>query len=97
MEWHQILQAVFALIFVIGLLFVTLWLFKFCEQKGLKSKLFRELKSGTRINILERRGLDARNRLVLIKADDTEYLLLLGQSGNLLLDSKPSSGQQDNE
>lgn len=85
MEWHQILHALLSLVFVIGLLFLTLWVFKFCEQKGGKCKFIKHLKTGQRINILEKRAIDSRNQIILIRADKTEYLILLGSSGNLLL------------
>ncbi len=91
MEWHQILHAVLSLVFVIGLLFLTLWIFKYCEQKGLKCRLMKNLKSGQRINIVEKRPLDARNQIVLVEADQTEYLLLLGTNGSLLLETKPAT------
>lgn len=90
MGWHQILHAALSLIFVIGLLFLTLWIFKYCEQKGLKSKLIKNLRTGRRLSILEKKPLDARSQLVLVRADDTEYLLLLGASGSLLLETKPA-------
>lgn len=34
MEWIMILKAVLALAFVLGLLLLTLWLFKYCELHG---------------------------------------------------------------
>ncbi len=97
MEWHQILQAVLSLIFVIGLLFLTLWIFKFLEQKGLRSKFIKNLKSGQRIEILEKRNLDARTQVALLRADNTEYLVLLGAGGCLLLDTHSVSGQNNND
>ncbi len=97
MEWHQILQAILSLIFVIGLLFLTLWIFKFCEQKGLKSKLVKGLQSGRRIGILEKRSLDARTQIVLAKVDNTEYVILIGAGNSLLLRTNPSSGPLSHE
>lgn len=37
MEWIMILKAVLALAFVLGLLLLTLWLFKYCELHGAKT------------------------------------------------------------
>lgn len=34
MDWHHVLQALLSLVFVIGLLLLTLWLFKYCQLKG---------------------------------------------------------------
>ena len=98
MEWHQILQAVLSLIFVIGLLLLTLWFFKYCEQKGGKSILVRRLKSSQRLDVVEIRRIDARNSLVLLKCDNTEHLVLLGNSSVSILESKPiSQGQKSDE
>lgn len=97
MEWHQIVHAALSLIFVIGLLFLTLWIFKYCEQKGLKSKLIKNLQTGRRLDIVEKRQLDARSQLVLVRADGTEYLLLLGAAGSLLLETKPAPESEKNE
>ena len=90
MEWHDILQAVLSLIFVIGLLLLTLWVFKYCEQKGLKCKLVKNLKAGQRLEVVEFRRLDSKNSVVLLRRDDREYLLLLGNNSSQLLDNTPS-------
>ncbi len=95
MEWHQILHAVLSLIFVIGLLFLTLWIFKFCEQKGLKCKFIKDLNASRRIDILEKRAIDSRNQIVLLRADQTEYFVLLGQTGNLLLKTNSRQDKKD--
>lgn len=97
MEWHQILQAVLSLVFVIGLLLLTLWFFKYCEQKGLKCRLARRLKAGQRLDVVETRRLDARNTLVLLKYDNTEHLVLLGSSAILALESKTVPQRQDSD
>lgn len=41
-----------------------------------------------RIRILSTLALDTRRRLLLVKHDETEHLLLLGPAGDLLLSSK---------
>ena len=95
MEWHQILHALLSLIFVIGLLFLSFWIFKFCEQKGLKSKFIKGLKAGQRIDVLEKKSIDSRNQIALIRVDKKEYLILLGSSGNLLLQTTPHQDKKD--
>ncbi len=89
MEWTQIVQAAAALIFVIGLLLVCLWIFKVCEQKSLNCKLFCGLNADRRLKVVDKRQLDAKNQVVLLQDGQTEYLLLLGTSGNLVLTSRP--------
>ncbi len=98
MEWHDILQAVLSLIFVIGLLLLTLWVFKYCELKGLKCKLVKNLKAGQRLEVVEFRRLDSKNSVVLLRRDNREYLLLLGNNSSQLLDNTPSiTGRINND
>ena len=53
MEFSQILLAFLALVFVLGLMFITLWLIKFCQQKGINYRINCCLKKGKRIKIIE--------------------------------------------
>lgn len=87
MEWMMILKAVLVLVFVLGLLLLTLWLLKYCELHGTKNCLFKKLQASQRVTIEEIRRVDSRNSVVLIKKDNTEMLLLLGTNQNLLLDT----------
>ena len=89
MEWHQIIQAVLALIFVIGLLLVTLWIFKYCEQQGNKCRLLRNLKSAQRLRIIEKKSLDTKNQIILIQADKVDYLLFISPNNTTILASNP--------
>lgn len=89
MEWIQIIQAILSLVFVLGLLFMTIWFFKYCEQKGLRTRFFNQLKSGSRINIVETRRIDARSSLVLVTCDNTQHLILNSNNTSLLIESKP--------
>lgn len=91
MEWGHIFQAVFSLIFVIGLLLLTLWAFKYCELKGLNSRLMKSFKANQRIEIVELRRIDAKNSAVLIRRDNIETLVLLGAAQNLILEQNISA------
>ncbi len=93
MEWTQLFHAFLSLLFVIGLLLLTVYFFKYCEQKGLKSQFFRRLKSGSRIDIVEAKRLDARCSLYLVRCDDTEYLFLTDSGSGLLLRTQPLSSE----
>ena len=79
-----------SLVFVIGLLLLTLWLFKYCQLKGGNCRWARQLKAGQRLNVVESRRLDNRNSVVLLKRDDQEFLILLGSNANLLIDRSPA-------
>ena len=97
MEWHQILQTILSLMFVIGLLLLSLWLFKICEQKGLKCKFAQSIKKGQRIKILEKKILDSKNQIVLLSCDEQEYLLVLTPSGHQLLTFSSSKKATNDE
>ena len=96
MNWLQILQAILALCFVIGLLLLTLWIFKNCERLSLHCKFIRNIKNKQRINIVEKLSLDSKNNLFLIAFDQTEYLLLVGINGNQIIQQN-TLGKTKNE
>ena len=85
MEFSQLLQAILAFVFVLGLMFLTLWLIKICQQKGALLKFGKCLNKNSRINILERHRLDIKNSVVLLKCDNTEYLVIVGEKSHTLL------------
>lgn len=87
MEWIMLLKTVLALAFVLGLLLLMLWAVKYCELKGGKNRFIRRLQENQRLSVVEIRRIDARNSVVLIRRDETEHLLLLGSTQNLLLES----------
>lgn len=88
MEFGLIFKALVALVFVIGLLFVTLWAIKSCQLKGAQSRFLRKLQNNKRIHIIENHRIDLKNSLLLFSKDETEYLILLGATQNLLLEDK---------
>lgn len=85
MEPSQLLQAVLAFIFVLGLMFLTLWLIKICQQKGSLIKFSKCLNKNSRINIIERHRLDIKNSVVLLKCDNTEHLVIVGEKSHTIL------------
>ncbi len=44
---------------------------------------------GRRLQLVEAMGIDAKRRLVIVRADDKEHVLLLGGETDLLLDTLP--------
>lgn len=95
MEWVSILQAFLSLVFVIGLLLLTLWLIKYCQLKGINCRMVRRLKNAQRLDVLEMRRLDARNTLLLFRCDDQEYVVMLGAGSPLLIDHKSAAPKDD--
>ncbi len=85
MEFAQIFQSIIAFIFVLGLLFTTIWLIKLCQNKGLACKLTKCFNDNNQIKIIEIRRLDSKNSIVLVECDKEEFFVLLGSSSNLIL------------
>jgi len=85
MEFADYLRFVLALAFVlalIGLLAAVARRYGFgFPVTALKSVGRRRLK------VVEVTPVDARRRLVLVRRDDTEHLILLGQSGELVVET----------
>jgi flagellar protein FliO/FliZ len=73
---------VLALAFVVALIAAAAWI---ARRLGFGTRLAA---SGgkRRLAILEVLPLDARRRLVLLRRDDTEHLLLIGQHGDLVIE-----------
>lgn len=87
MEIMLILKAVLSLIFVLGLLFVTIWALKYFEFKTAKNSFIKKLKKNSRIEISEMKRIDIKNSVVLIKRDNVEHLVLLSAGHNLIIES----------
>ncbi|MBV8548858.1 MAG: flagellar biosynthetic protein FliO [Alphaproteobacteria bacterium] len=62
---------------------------RFMEERGLKlRKVFKKRKA--RLDISELMALDAKRRLAVVRFDDTEHLILLGTTQDVLIQSKPA-------
>ena len=94
MDFLMIVKAVLSLLFVIGLLLVTVWGMKYIQQNMHKNGLFKKIKHNPRIDVLETRRIDAKNSLVLIKRDEAEHLLLVSHSQSLLIESNIKKGKK---
>jgi flagellar protein FliO/FliZ len=81
------LRAVLALAFVIGLIFLLATVVK---RTGLDKKLAGNTTGTKRLSIIETMYLDPKRRLVIVKCDSKEHVLLLGMSNDLLIESRTS-------
>jgi flagellar protein FliO/FliZ len=84
MGFSSLLRAILALGFVLGLIGLA----AFVAKKFLLDRQI--LKLGThkkRLSIEEIHPLDSRRRLILIKRDNIEHLILLGANSELLIES----------
>ncbi len=90
MEFSGYLKFLLALVFVLGLI-------------GLATAVMRRMGLGfpagslkrpgnRRLSVVETAPLDGRRRLVLIRRDDTEHLIVLGPSSELVIESGIEAG-----
>ena len=87
MGWDVTIRALLSLVLVLGLIAGAGYLVRrFGVQGGLV------LKRGTRrrLGVVEQLTVDNRRRLVLVRKDDTEHLLLVGGGADLLIESRPA-------
>lgn len=84
MELGLYFKFLLALCFVLGLIAALAWA---ARRFGLAGRLTPNSGKNRRLAIVEVMTLDARRKLVLLKCDRTEHLVLLGASQDLLLES----------
>ena len=83
MELDVLLRFFFALVFTLSLIGMLYWgvrrfgLIRFSNYGSLEKRL----------SITEVLKIDPKNKLVLLKNDSREYLILLGQESSLLIES----------
>lgn len=85
MDIDQYVRFVMALVTVLALIFVVLWLLKRVGMAGMAAGGPKSRRR--RLSVVEAVALDTRRRLVLVRRDGVEYLLLLGASGDLVVES----------
>jgi flagellar protein FliO/FliZ len=97
MDWMQTLKAVFALAIVLGLILgLSVLLRRFGPQLLGRMSAPRGKK---RLSVIETLVLDPARRLVLIRVDDAERLILLGEGrelgapGKTVADDSPASAR----
>ena len=85
MEFDDYVRFVFALAFVLGLIgLATVALKRF----GMLPRVTRQKTgSGKRLGIVEIAPIDAKRRLILVRRDEVEHLIVLGTSSELLVES----------
>ncbi len=71
-----------ALVAVLALMLAFAWLLR---RYGLGARYVT--RGGRRLAIVEVAAVDAKRRLVLLRRDDTEHLVLLGAQSELLIES----------
>lgn len=86
MDIDQYARFAMALMLVLALIFVVLWLLKRVGMAGAAAGGPKGRRR--RLSVVEAVALDPRRRLVLVRRDGVEHLLLLGASGDLVVESR---------
>jgi flagellar protein FliO/FliZ len=76
------LRYLVSLVFVLGLIGALAWLLRRFGPRGPFRSVARR-----RLAIVEVAAIDARHRLILIRRDDREHLLLLGPNSDLVIEA----------
>jgi flagellar protein FliO/FliZ len=84
-EWMLYARAIFALIFVAGLIVL---LGAMAKKYGLDKRLTGSKNTIRRLSIVETLYLDPKNRLVIVRLGKKEHVLLLGAAGNSVVESR---------
>ena len=95
MAWDGYFKFVLALAFVLGLILLLAFLVR---RFGLGSFAIapRARNSVRRLSVVEVAPIDAKRRLVLVRRDDVEHLILLGAQSELLIESNiPTTPQNE--
>lgn len=82
MDWDVYLRTVFALIAVLGLIGATAWVAKRIGFGGVAIGPRRK----RRLAVVESVPLDGRRRLVLVRRDEVEHLLLIGGGADIVVE-----------
>lgn len=89
MDLDQYIRFVMALFFVVALIMIVAWVMR---RVGMAGGTVRGRARQRRLSVVEALPIDAKRRLILIRRDDREHLILLGANGDLLVDSAPAGG-----
>jgi len=94
MEFSDYMRFVIALAFVLALIALLNWAVR---RYGIGGRMTATRGKSRRLQILEVAAIDARHRVVLLRRDETEHLVLLGSASDLVIESNIENqiGRQD--
>jgi len=84
MDFDIYFRFLIALVFVLALIGLIAWL---ARRFGVGRVAVRVRGAARRLEIIEMTAIDAKRRLVLLRRDRTEHLVLLGATSELLIES----------
>lgn len=83
MAFEDYLRFLIALVFVLALIALLAWLAKRFGVPG----AFSRPRSARRLSVVESLPIDARHRLILVRRDAVEHLVMLGAAGDSLIEA----------
>ncbi|WP_282607984.1 flagellar biosynthetic protein FliO [Pelagibius sp. Alg239-R121] len=84
MEFDVYLRFLLALVFVLGLIGALTLL---ARRFGFGGQMAVHSGKQQRLSVSEVRPLDSRHKLVLVRRDNTEHLVLMGPTSNLVIEN----------
>lgn len=84
MDLDLILRFLLALLVVLGLIGLFAWA---ARRFGLSGRLGAVVGKSRRLRVVEVTPLDPKTRLVLLRRDEVEHLILLGPAGGMVIES----------
>jgi len=93
MDYVVYVNAFLALIFVLGLIGIVAFIFK----KFSHGNFTHSTKNKKRLSLQEVFYIDAKRKLVLVKRDDVEHLILLGANSESVVEKNIKLDDSDNE
>ena len=95
MEFDTYIRFILALIFVLALIGLLAWA---ARRFGIARNAPHVGSKNRRLVVIETASLDSKRRLVLVRRDTTEHLLLLGVTGDLVIETGiPAKTQPDGD
>jgi flagellar protein FliO/FliZ len=89
MDLDVYLRFVLALVFVLALIGVVAWVGR---RMGFLGRVTMGRTNAGRIGVVETTAIDAKHRLVLLRRDGVEHLVLLGPTSETLIESGINTG-----
>jgi flagellar protein FliO/FliZ len=86
MSWDEYLRAALYLLLVLGLIAACTWLLRVYGGR-------LQPRGARRLKLVEVAPIDPRRRLVLVRRDEVEHLLLLGPSQDLVIERGIPAGE----
>lgn len=83
MEFSNYFRFIFALVFVLALIGLLTWLLRRFGLGGGRPRTG----NGKRLGVVEALAIDGRRRLVLVRRDDSEHLLVLGPNSETVVET----------